>query len=158
MTFVRSLRKLLLSLATLAFLAGGAVAADIKGGTAAEAEAMTAKAVAHIKKVGAEKAYGDFTNAPEWKDRDLYVFVNDLNGKNLAHGLNSKLVGKDVLELRDPDGNFPNKILDTLVKEKGKGWGTEIKFMSPLTQKIERRKVYAERVGDTLVAVGVFLY
>lgn len=154
----RSVSKFLLSLATLAFLSSGVTAADVKGGTAAEAEAMTAKAVAHIKKVGPDKAYSDFTNAPEWKDRDLYVFVNGLNGKNLAHGLNPKLVGKDVLELRDPDGNFPNKILDTLVREKGKGWGAEIKFMSPLTQKIERRKVYAEKVGDTLVAVGVFQY
>jgi cytochrome c len=158
MTLVRTLSRLLLSLATLAFLAGGATASDIKGGTAAEAEAMTAKAVAHIKKVGAEKAYSDFTNAPDWKDRDLYVFVNGLNGKNLAHGANSKLVGKDVLELRDPEGKFPNKILDALVKEKGKGWGTEIKFMSPLTQKIERRKVYAEKLGETLVGVGIFMY
>lgn len=158
MISVRTLFTFLLSLAALAFQVGGVAAADVKGGTVAEAEAMTAKAIAHIKKVGAEKAYSDFTDAPEWKDRDLYVFVNGLNGKNLAHGLNPKLVGKDVLELRDPDGNFPNKILDTLVKEKGKGWGTEIKFMSPLTKKIERRKVYAEKVGDTLVAVGVFMY
>lgn len=158
MTFSRTCSTFLLSLTALLFQVGGAAAADIKGGTAAEAEAMTIKAIAHIKKVGGEKAYNDFTNAPEWKDRDLYVFVNSLDGKNLAHGLNAKLVGKEVLELRDPDGKFPNKILDALVKEKGKGWGTEIKFMSPLTQKIERRKVYAEKVGDTLVAVGIFMY
>lgn len=158
MKIIKTLLTFLFSVAALAFTAGGASAADVKGGTAAEAEAMVAKAVAHIKKVGSEKAYADFTSSPEWKDRDLYVFVNDLQGKALAHGMNAKLIGKNVLELRDPDGNFPNKILDAMVREKGKGWGTEIKFMSPLTQKTERRKVYAEKLGDTLVAVGIFMY
>jgi signal transduction histidine kinase len=150
-------RRLMVAFAAIAVLSNGVAFAAGKG-TEAEAEAMVAKAIAHIKKVGAEKAYSDFTNAPEWKDRDLYVFVNELStGKNLAHGANSKLVGKEVLNLRDPDGKFPNKILDDLVKAKGKGWGEVIKFMNPVTQTMSRRKVYAERLGNTLVACGVFL-
>ncbi len=80
-----------------------------------------------------------------------------MQGKSLAHGANAKLVGKDLMNMKDPDGNLPNKILIDVAKEKGKGWGSEVKFMNPTSQKIERRKVYVERLGDTVVACGIFL-
>ena len=76
-------------------LAGAAHAAD--QGTAAEAEAMVKKAVAFIKANGADKSYEEFTNGKSFKDRDLYIIVYDLNGKNLAQGANPKLVGKDLI-------------------------------------------------------------
>ena len=82
-------------------MAGSAHAAD--QGTAAEAEAMVKKAVAYIKANGPEKAYDEFTNGKFFKDRDLYVVVYDLNGKNLAQGAHPKLVGKDLIGLKDPD-------------------------------------------------------
>ena len=59
--------------------------------------------------------------------------------------------------MRDPDGKLPNKILIDVAKEKGKGWGSEVKFMNPVTQQIQRRQVYVERLGDTVVAAGIFL-
>jgi len=75
----------------------------------------------------------------------------------LAHGANPKLVGKELMNMKDPDGNLPNKILIDVAKEKGKGWGSEVKFINPTSQKIERRKAYVERVGDTVVGCGIFL-
>ena len=48
----------------------------------AEATAMVEKAIAHIKKVGREKALADFDNPKGgFTDRDLYVVVYDLKGK-----------------------------------------------------------------------------
>jgi signal transduction histidine kinase len=138
-------------------LALSAPAAAADKGTAAEAEAMVAKTVAYIKQVGPEKAYNEITNGTMFKDRDLYAFVYDMQGKSLAHGANAKLVGKELMNMKDPDGNLPNKILIDVAKEKGKGWGSEVKFMNPTSQKIERRKVYVERLGDTVVACGIFL-
>src|SRR5256885_14176808 len=71
---------------------------DAKKGTAAEATAMVQKAVAHIKKVGRDKAFADFSSKKEpWVDRDLYVVVYDLKGRVLAHGANEKMIGKDVI-------------------------------------------------------------
>ncbi|HYF57394.1 MAG TPA: cache domain-containing protein [Burkholderiaceae bacterium] len=137
-----------------------AVAAPVHAqskGTKAEAEAMVAKAVAYIKTHGADKAYTEFTNGAAFKDRDLYVIVYDLNGRNLAHGANSKLVGKDLIGLKDPDGKLLNKMLVDLAKEKGRGWSEEFKFRNPTTDSLQRRTVYVERLGETFVGTGVFL-
>ena len=70
----------------LAFI-GSAHAAD--QGTAAEAEAMVKKAVTYIKANGPDKSYEEFTAGKSFKDRDLYIVVYDLNGKNLAQGANA---------------------------------------------------------------------
>jgi signal transduction histidine kinase len=125
--------------------------------TKAEAEAMVGKAVAYIKANGPDKAYAEFTNGTAFKDRELYVIVYDLTGKNLAHGANAKLVGKDLIGMKDPDGKLLNKMLVDLAKEKGKGWSDEFKFRNPTTDALQRRIVYVERLGETFVGCGVFL-
>lgn len=125
-------------------------------GTKAEAEALAAKAVAHIKSAGPEKAFADFTNGPAWKDRDLYVFVYDMNGKCVAHGANPKLVGKDLLELKDPDGKPVVKMFIDVAKEKGKGWTDTIKFRNPTNDKVQQRINYVVRTGDYVVGTGVY--
>ena len=135
-------------------MCGIAHAAD--QGTAPEAEAMVKRAVAQIKSAGAEKAYDEFTNGKSFKDRDLYIIVYDLNGKNLAQGANPKLVGKELIGLKDPDGKPIIKMFVDLAKEKGKGWVEGYKFMNPVTQKMEGKAMYLERVGDTLVGCGIY--
>ena len=126
-------------------------------GTKPEAEAMVAKAVSFIKANGADKAYTEITTGTTFKDRDLYVIVYDLNGKNLAHGANAKLVGKDLIAMKDPDGKPLNQILVDIAKTKGKGWSEDFKFRNPTTDTLQRRVVYVEKVGDTFVGCGVFL-
>lgn len=135
-------------------MAGSALAND--NGTAAEAEAMVKKAVAFIKANGPDKAYEEFTNGKGFKDRDLYVIVYDLNGKNLAQGANPKLVGKDLIGLKDPNGRLIIKEFVDLAKAKGKGWVEGYKFLNPVTQKLEEKAMYLERVGDTLVGCGIY--
>jgi hypothetical protein len=125
-------------------------------GTAAEAEAMVKRATAFIKANGPDKAYDEFTNGKGFKDRDLYIIVYDLNGKNLAQGANPKLVGKDLMGLKDPDGKPIIKMFVDVAKEKGKGWVEGYKFLNPVTQKIEGKAMYLERVGDTLVGCGIY--
>lgn len=151
-----SFLKAMTAAALLAVSAGQVAYAQAKG-TKAEAEAMVAKAVAYLKANGAEKAYNEFTNGTTFKDRDLYVIVYDLTGKNLAHGANAKLVGKDLIGMKDPDGKPLNQMLVDLAKSKGKGWSDEFKFRNPTTNALQRRIVYVERVGDTFVGCGVFL-
>ena len=148
--FKSMLRAAMLSLV----LVSAAYAADV--GTPAEAEALVKKAVALIKAVGPEKAYDEITNGKSLKNRDLYVAVNDLNGKNLAHGGNAKMVGKDIMGLKDSDGNLPTQMMLAIVKEKGKGWTGEYKAMNPLTQKVQAKIAYVERVGDTFVVSGAY--
>ena len=151
----RAFFKSLFSVCLLSLCVSGvAFAAD--QGTAAEAEAMVKKAVAYIKANGPEKAYDEFTNGKSFKDRDLYIIVYDLNGKNLAQGANPKLVGKDLIGLKDPDGKPLIQMFVDLAKSKGKGWVEGYKFLNPVSQKIEGKAMYLERVGDTLVGCGVY--
>jgi signal transduction histidine kinase len=150
-----SFLKFFLSLFTISFLmATNVLAAD--QGTAAEAEAMVRKAVVYLKANGPEKAYEEFTHGKSFKDRDLYIIVYDLNGKNLAQGANPKLVGKDLIGLKDPDGKPLIQMFIDLAKTKGKGWVEGYKFLNPMTQKMENKAMYLERVGDTLVGCGIY--
>ena len=149
-TFLRA-AALMIALAPITSIA---LAGD--KGSPAEAEALVKKAVAYIKANGTEKAYEEVTNGKTFKDRDLYVFIYDLNGKCLAHGANPKLVGKDLIGLKDPDGKPLVKILVDVAKDKGHGWTETVKFRNPLTDKIQTRENYIERVGDTAVGSGVF--
>ena len=141
--------------ATAAF---GAVHAA-EGGTAAEAEAMVKRAAAHIGAVGPEKAYADFTEGKTgFREKDLYVIVYSLGGKNLAHGANKRLVGQELIGMKDPDGKPLNQmIVDVAKSPAGAGWTDTFKFRSPTTDKLQTRKVYVQRVGDTAVGTGVFL-
>ena len=151
----RAFLKSLFSVCLLSLCVPG-VASAADQGTAPEAEAMVKKAVAYIKTNGPEKAYDEFTNGKSFKDRDLYIIVYDLNGKNLAQGANPKLVGKDLISLKDPDGKPLIQMFVDLAKSKGKGWVDGYKFLNPVSQKIEGKAMYLERVGDTLVGCGIY--
>ena len=151
---LNQLKRLLAAAVTGWLVAGSALAAD--QGTAAEAEAMVKKAVAYIQAKGPEKAYAAFTHGKRFKDRDLYIIVYDLNGKNLAQGANPKLVGKDLIGLKDPNGRLIIKEFVDTAKEKGKGWVEGYKFLNPVSKKIEDKSMYLERVGNTLVGCGIY--
>jgi len=135
-------------------LAGLAAAADKS--TPADAEALVKKAAAYIKANGADKAYEEFTNGKAFKDRELYIFVYDFHGKCLAHGANPKLVGKDLIGLKDPDGKPLVQMLVDVAKNKGQGWTDSVKFRNPTTDKIQTRVNYVERFGDVAIGSGVY--
>jgi len=79
-----------------------------------------------------------------------------MTGKNLAHGANAKLVGKDLSGLKDPDGKLILPMLIEVAKGKGRGWTGEFQFRNPVTQKLEPKLAYVERVGDTLIGTGIY--
>ena len=152
-------RTLTAALAALlfAFAAIPAQAQDKSKGTAAEATAMVEKAIAHIKKVGREKAFADFDNKKgAFTDRDLYVVVYDIKGKVLAHGANEKLIGKDLLDLRDNDGKyFVKERVEMMAKPGAKGW-QDYKFMNPVSRAIEPKSMYLMRYEDLIVGCGIY--
>lgn len=128
-------------------------------GSEAEAQVMVKQAVALIKSAGAENAYKAFTEHPDgaFKDRDMYVFVYDFDGNCLAQGANPKMVGKNLLNVKDVDGNQFIKGEIELVKKSGKGWYGPYKFNNPNTSTYEHKKSYCERgAGDTMVCVGIY--
>jgi signal transduction histidine kinase len=135
-----------------------AFAQDKSKGTAAEAQAMVQKAIAHIKKAGRDQAFADFSSkkAP-WVDRDLYVVVYDLKGKVLAHGANEKMIGRDVIDLRDTDGkHFVRERVEMMSKSPdAKGW-QDYKFMNPVSKQIEPKSMFIQRYEDLIVGCGIY--
>lgn len=124
--------------------------------TAKEAEAMVKKAVAYIKANGKEKAFAEFDNHQgKFTVKDLYITVYDLNGKCLAHGQNAKMVGKDLIQLKDADGKFLIKERMETAKTNGKGW-QDYKYTNPLSKSIEQKTTYFEKYEDIVVAGGVY--
>ncbi|MFA5913743.1 MAG: cache domain-containing protein [Burkholderiales bacterium] len=141
------------------FSATATLAAGARG-TEAEAQEMVKKAVALIKSAGPESAYKTFTDHPSgaFQDRDLYVFVYDFQGNCLAQGANPKMVGKNLIDLKDMDGNHIIKGQIDLVKTKKAGWYGPYKFTNPVTKTVETKRAYCEQgAGETDVCVGVYM-
>jgi len=148
------LKTLFAGAAFTLLLAGGAQAEG--KATADEAVAMVKKAVAYIGTNGTDKSYTEFSNkSGGFVDRDLYVVVYGLDGKVLAHGANAKLIGKDLSEAQDVDGVYYVRDRIRLAKEQGKFW-QDYKFVNPLTKKVEPKRMYCERVGETAVCGGIY--
>ncbi|MES2259577.1 MAG: cache domain-containing protein [Pseudomonadota bacterium] len=126
--------------------------------TADEAVAMTKKAVAYLKENGREKAFADFSNPANtaFHDRDLYVYVYDLHGVSLAHGVNPKMVGRNLLEMRDGEGKYIVKsFIETANSPAGKGW-VEYKWPNPVTKAVDAKAGYVEKSGDLIIGSGIY--
>jgi cytochrome c len=153
------IRNIAAAFAALLFAFGLPAAAQDKGkGTDKEAVAMVEKAIAHIKKVGRDKAFADFNNkSGPFTDRDLYVVVYDMKGKVLSHGANEKMIGRDVIELRDTDGKyFVKERVEMMSKgANAKGW-QDYKFMNPVSKQIEPKQMYLHRHEDMIVGCGIY--
>jgi cytochrome c len=150
--------KALLKLAGVAMCAlaiqGQAWAADT--GTPAQAMAMVKKAGEYLKTHGKEKAFAEFSNpSGSFKDRDLYIMVYDMNGFNVAHGANPKLIGKNLIDLKDADGTMIVKQFVETANGKGKGW-VDYKWPNPVSKAIEAKSTYVEKHGDVLIGCGVY--
>jgi signal transduction histidine kinase len=143
----------LLAVAALAAAPLGALA---NNATAAEATAMVKKGIAFIKANGRDKGYAEITNkAGSFVDRDLYLVVYGLDGTVRAHGANEKMVGKNLIELKDIDGKAFVKERVELAQAKGTFW-QDYKFTNPTTKKIEPKSMYCEKLEDSVVCGGIY--
>ena len=124
--------------------------------TAKEAEALVKKAIAQIKD-NREKAFAEISNPHgPYVDRDLYLVVYRTDGTNLAHGFNQKFIGKNMIELKDMDGKEYMRERMDWAKTKASFW-QDLKFVDPLSKKIEPKQTYCEKAAaDLLVCGGIY--
>ena len=140
----------------VAALALTGVAHANEGATAAEATAMVKKGVAFIKAQGKDKGYGEITSkTSQFKDRDLYLTVYGIDGTVRAHGANDKMVGKNLIDLKDVDGKAFVKERIDLANSKGTFW-QDYKFTNPVSKKIEPKSMYCEKLEDAVVCGGIY--
>jgi len=124
--------------------------------TLEEAKALVRKAREYIRSNGRAKAFAEIDRRDGmFVDRDLYIYVYDASLRNLAHGGNPRLVGKNLAEMRDPDGK---RVDQGLLEAARKGGGTfTFKFLNPARNRIETKTGYAEMEGDLIVGSGVYI-
>lgn len=148
------LKTLLFSLFVMGSV-GSTHAAD--RGSADEAVAMVRKAIAYMNEHGKEKAFAAFADQSnkDFHDRDLYIFVYDMNGVCVSHGNNPRMVSKDLLQMKDHDGKYLIKEFVEVAKTKGKGW-VDYKWPNPVSKSVELKSGYIEKVGDLIVGSGIY--
>ena len=137
-------------------LGGVAIPAGAVAATPAEAKAFSERAATHIMQVGEAKAFADFTRPDGgFVQGELYVFCYDRAGVNLAHGGNPLFVGKNLLHIKDPDGNEPNLEIVRTGFEQGQGW-VDFKWPNPVTKKIQQKSAYVIRTNAAVCGVGYY--
>ena len=125
-------------------------------GSKDEAVAMVQRVEDMFNEEGAAatfKAVSD-PSTKAFHDRDLYPFIYDLSGVCVAHGARPALIGKNLIDIKDQDGNY--LIREMIVKGPGSGW-VDYKWPTPQTNKIEDKSSYVEKLGDKyFVGVGIY--
>jgi signal transduction histidine kinase len=86
---------------------------------------------------------------------ERYIFALDLNGTMAAHPMEPALTGKNLMDLRDSEGNaFIRKIVNT-AKTKGNGF-TDYKWHSPASDDELHKTVFFERVAGIILCSGFY--
>ncbi|MES2259299.1 MAG: cache domain-containing protein [Pseudomonadota bacterium] len=136
-------------------LCGGAAQAA-EPAAAQQAVALVKSGIAYLQANGEEQALKAF-NDPQgaFHRGELYITVYDMNGTSLANGANTRLVGKNMLELRDADGVYILRERIRTVQEKGSGWN-DFMWPNPVTKKMERKSMYSEKFGRLIVSCGIY--
>jgi cytochrome c len=149
--------RALAAVTIVAFMLFAPSASAAEFGTKDEAVAMVKRVQAKFKKDGADvtfKAVSD-QSTKDFHDRDLYPFIYDLNGLNVAHGARPALIGKNLLDLKDQDGVYLIREMVKFANGPGSGW-VDYKWPNPLTNKIEDKTSYVEKMGNYFVRVGIY--
>ena len=126
------------------------------GQSVKEAKAFVQKAIEFYKKTGKAIAMAEFTNPKgPFVQGDMYVFVLNLKGTLLAHGVNEKYIGQDFIDVKDSDGrSFVKEIVD-VANAKGQGI-VNYKWYNPKTKEDLQKEVYFEKVDDVIICSGIY--
>jgi len=114
------------------------------------------EAIAFYKATGKAIALSEFSNPKgRFVQGEQYIYVLDINGTMLAHGVNESYLGKDFYRVQDADGkSFIKEIVDT-ANVKDFGW-VEYKWLDPVTKSEQGKTVYFERVDNMIFCSGVY--
>ncbi|MBT5434408.1 MAG: cache domain-containing protein [Alphaproteobacteria bacterium] len=123
-------------------------------GTADEAQAMVADAIALYDEAGMVESWKKFNGdpEPEFSDRDRYLFIVADSGEVVVHARDPSQIGRDVTQIVDVDGKyFAQEMVDVADAD---GEWVDYKWGNPETGYIEFKSswvadaiAYYEEVG-----------
>ncbi len=153
---MKNLRRLFVTmLVGISFLGMSTLSMAAERATKDEAVAMVKKAVAFYKANGKEKSWEAMSDQKgQFRDRELFMIVLDDKGNVLAHTAMKKMIGANIMDLRDVNGVYIIKSFYKAVEKTGSGWSDQYKFMNPALQKMEPKLTYVEKFDNILFACG----
>ncbi|MFZ6657516.1 cache domain-containing protein [Undibacterium sp. TJN19] len=122
----------------------------------ADAVAMVDKGMVYLQKNGKDALVQEINNKnPEFINGSIYLYLRGMDGIVIAHPINPKLVGKNMLDLPDADGKYYRKEIIALAKSKGKGW-VDYRYNNPVSKQIENKTTYIFRSNDVILEAGIY--
>lgn len=122
----------------------------------AVAVAMVEKGLSYLQKNGKDALIREVNNKnPEFIKDSIYLHVRAMDGTQLAHPVNPRLVGKNLVVLPDADGKLFRKEIIELAKTKGKGW-VDYRYNNPVSKEIEKKSAYIVRADDIILESGIY--
>lgn len=135
----------------LLLLIQGAASADEEQ----RARDLLQRAVDYYRAQG-DVAFAAFSRQGEFVNDEYYVFVVDTSGIMLASGSTSAAwIGRDVTEAFYPE--VRKGFRQALAGSEGEVLSAEYRWMNVQDGRVERKRVFFERVGDRVLAVGMYL-
>ena len=150
------MQRILRALLVIGLLAGGlANAAAAERGTAEEARAMVARAIALYREKGAAEAFATM-NRPDggFRDHDLYIFVYGLDRKVVVQAADATRIGLDADSVRDVDGKYYGK--ESLAAATPQGVWVDYRRANPATGQIEQKSSWLVRVDGYVFGCGIY--
>jgi uncharacterized protein len=127
-------------------------------GSRDEAIAMVRKVQEKFRKDGPEATFRAINNKV-WVDRDLFPWAYRLDdGTNMANALFPAVRGKPLFDLKDQDGKFiVQEWIRIATTPPYHGW-SNYRWPNPITNTVDDKSSWIERMGDYLVGVGIHRY
>jgi signal transduction histidine kinase len=140
-----------------ALLLSACALAGAAGPGPADARRLVEKGVAYAKANGRDKLIAAVNvKDGEFHAGSLYMTIFDMGGTLLAIPTNPKLVGKNLIDVPDPDGKlFRRDFIDTASSHPAGGW-VDYKYKNPATGKVEAKTTFVMKVGDVVLAAGIY--
>ncbi|MCE3602089.1 cache domain-containing protein [Massilia sp. P8910] len=124
--------------------------------TSADAVAMVDKGVVFLQKNGKDALIAAINSkSPEFVNETTYLTMRALDGTQLAHPTNPKLIGKNMVVLPDADGKLFRKDIIEQAKKTGKGW-VDYRYNNPTSGQIEKKSTYFVKSGDMILEAGIY--
>jgi len=147
---------ILRTLLVIGLLAGGmAGAAAEERGTADEAKAMVARAIALYREKGAAEAFA-IMNRPDggFRDHDLYIFAYGPDRKVVVQANDATRIGLDADSVKDVDGKAYGT--ESLAAATPDGAWVDYRRLNPATGKVEQKSSWLVRVDGYVFGCGIY--
>jgi methyl-accepting chemotaxis protein len=152
-------KRISLILAMTALVPAFAAVPEPQSKQAKEVRALVDKGAALVESKGKD-AFGEFRKkGSAWFKGDLYIFIDDFNGKVIVYPPDSKLEGQNIINMKDPNGTPVVATFIEALKTQNSAW-VEYLWPKPGSDKPVKKLTYVRKAkaptGEALIVGSGF--